>query len=396
MTPRKDNDQRVFVLAGGAAWESAVLAHIDASPRLSLVRRCIDVADLLASSKTDHAHAVILDPSLPGFDAGVADRLENEGLALVSVGAAAPSLGVMASIDLGELHTLGDLLATLAETTAPTSTTVPDSESLSNETSGHVTAVWGPVGAPGRSTLALSLAASHAKSGAPTLLVDADVRGAAIAQMLAVLDDVSGVLASCRDVNLGRSRDMSEHALRVKPSLDVLTGIPRPDVWHHVRPAALVRVLDQARARYEHVVVDCGWDIESDDPISAARGDIAQAVIEYADLTLGVGKPDPISITRLLRSVGELSLIASRLELVLNQMRPSTPWSEGQISDIIFEVSGQRPMAFIPFDAEACDRALLAGEPAISEARGSAFEPALERLADMIRSTLDPVARSHT
>ncbi|TXJ03993.1 MAG: tyrosine-protein kinase family protein [Aeromicrobium sp.] len=396
MTNRKDSNQRLFVLAGGAAWESAVLAHIDASPRLSLVRRCIDVADLLASSKTDHAHAVVLDPTLPGFDAGVADRLEGEGLALVSVGAAAPGLGVVSNIELGEIHALGDLLATIAVTADPASPLTVDEGPDFNENLGQVTAVWGPVGAPGRSTLALSLAASHAKAGERTLLVDADVRGAAVAQMLAVLDDVSGVLASSRDVNLGRSRDMSEHALRVKPSLDVLTGIPRPDVWHHVRPAALVRVLDQARARYDHVVVDCGWDLESDDPISAARGDITQAVIEFADLTLGVGKPDPISITRLLRSVGEVSVIATRLELVLNQIRPSTPWAEGQISDMIFEVSGQRPMAFIPFDAEACDRALLTGEPAIGGGRGTAFESALERLADMIRSTLAPVTSSHT
>ena len=58
-------------------------------------------------------------------------------------------------------------------------------------------AVWGPAGAPGRTTVATGLAAVLATRG-PTMLVDADPYGGSVAQVLGVLDEVSGLLAAAR------------------------------------------------------------------------------------------------------------------------------------------------------------------------------------------------------
>ena len=55
-------------------------------------------------------------------------------------------------------------------------------------------AVWGPAGAPGRTTVAVGLAAEIGRRHR-TLLVDADPYGGAVAQQLGVVDEVSGVLA---------------------------------------------------------------------------------------------------------------------------------------------------------------------------------------------------------
>ena len=59
-------------------------------------------------------------------------------------------------------------------------------------------AVWGPAGAPGRTTVAAGVAAELARRRVRTVLVDADPYGGAVAQQLGVLDEVSGLLSAAR------------------------------------------------------------------------------------------------------------------------------------------------------------------------------------------------------
>ena len=63
---------------------------------------------------------------------------------------------------------------------------------------GKVTAVWGPAGAPGRTTTAIALASELAAAGLRVALVDADTVGAAIAPSLGLLDEAPGLAAACR------------------------------------------------------------------------------------------------------------------------------------------------------------------------------------------------------
>ena len=66
------------------------------------------------------------------------------------------------------------------------------------ETPGRTLVVWGPAGAPGRTTVAVALASVLAGRGLRTTLVDADPYGGAVAQHLGVLDEVSGLLSAAR------------------------------------------------------------------------------------------------------------------------------------------------------------------------------------------------------
>ena len=61
-----------------------------------------------------------------------------------------------------------------------------------------VTVVWGPTGAPGRTTVAVTLAAQLAAGGVRTLLVDLDTWGACVAQVLGMVDEAPGVAAAAR------------------------------------------------------------------------------------------------------------------------------------------------------------------------------------------------------
>ena len=64
--------------------------------------------------------------------------------------------------------------------------------------------MWGPTGAPGRTTVAVGLATELARSGVHTLLADADVYGGVVAQVLGFLDEAPGLAAAVRLANNGQ------------------------------------------------------------------------------------------------------------------------------------------------------------------------------------------------
>ncbi|RFP68443.1 tyrosine-protein kinase family protein, partial [Micrococcus luteus] len=67
-----------------------------------------------------------------------------------------------------------------------------------------VTVVWGPTGAPGRTTVAVNLAAEHAVAGRNTLLVDLDTYGPAVGVHLGLTEESAGVARAVRRADHGR------------------------------------------------------------------------------------------------------------------------------------------------------------------------------------------------
>ena len=63
---------------------------------------------------------------------------------------------------------------------------------------GQLTAVWGPIGSPGVTTVAVNTAVESVLSGHRTLLIDADTYGAAVAVHLGLLDDTAAIAQACR------------------------------------------------------------------------------------------------------------------------------------------------------------------------------------------------------
>ena len=88
-------------------------------------------------------------------------------------------------------------------------------------------AVWGPTGAPGRTTVAVTVAAELAASGVATLLADADVYGGVVAQVLGFLDEAPGLAAAARLANNGQLdvAALAGAAPHAAPQLRVVTRI---------------------------------------------------------------------------------------------------------------------------------------------------------------------------
>ncbi|MFL0713340.1 MAG: CpaE family protein [Microcella pacifica] len=142
----------------------------------------------------------------------------------------------------------------------------------------RVIAVWGPAGAPGRTTIAIGLAAELAGRGLPVCLVDADTYGGAIAPALGLLDESPGFAAACRLAGSGSlTADELDRVAQRAPlgstlrgthgELRVLTGIGRPHRWPELSAERVTSVLEECRAWRPIVVVDTGFNLETDEEL---------------------------------------------------------------------------------------------------------------------------------
>lgn len=372
----------VLVAAGGAAWEPDVLRTTETDPVLTLLRRCVDVADLLVAADGRPGAVALVDQDLPGLDADVVWRLQQAGVHVVGVEAdperVAP-LGIVRVVARHEVARLGDDLLE-----PPPGRPAAD---------GRVVAVWGPVGAPGRSTVALGLAAELAAVGTSTAVVDADPFGGTLAQSLGVLDEVSGLLAAARASNAGEPDAVARHAVAVADRLVLLTGLPRADMWPHVRAGAYELVLAQCRALAQVTVVDAGFCLEdggSFDRGGPRRHQLTRLSLEAADEVVVVAAADPVGLSRFVRAVAELgeTVPGARLRLVVNGARPSLGWSPEEVARTLERLTGLRPDHVLPHDRAALDTALMHGATLRERASGSPLTAALGTLARDVRHAL--------
>ena len=335
----------VLVLAAGAGWEPAALAALAGRPDVVVLKRCVDVADLLATAAAGQADVAVVGLDAPGLDAAAVDHLRGHGVRTVAVlpGGADTDVSLLAASRIGVRATLGDdALDGLGELV-----TADDREPD------------GPV------------------------LVDAYPYGGAVAQQLGVVDEVSGLLAAARLVATGR---LEERFAGVPRSLDhrfsVVTGLPRADRWPEVRDGVVEHLLEVAQG-HGHVVVDTGFCLE-DDPFldqvgtRPGRNRMTLAALGCADEVVVVGSADPVGLSRLARGLVELAEVVAppSVHVLVNRMRPTLGWSERHIVAMIDGLVPASRVRFLPDDRAGVDRALLAGRT-LQEVGDSALTRAL-------------------
>lgn len=378
----------VVIAAGDAAWESAAIREVEGSSVLRLARRCVDVADLIAVAQTGRAAAALVSVDLPGLDVDAVHRIERAGVRVAAVGADArqcEAFGIVRQLRLGSLDDVARDVHPVAPAVA--GTTAP------------VVAVWGPAGAPGRSTVALSLASATAARGVDTVLVDADTYGGSQGQMLSVLDDVSGLVAACRAANQGRGHEVGDHLLGIDSGLRLLTGLPRADMWPQVRVGALDVVLGRLRSDAALVVVDCGFSLEPGTaPGGGGRNQTTLQVLEQADVAVVVGRPDPVGLARLVRGLHDLAEAAPGLEQVVavNMVRTTLGWGERDIRATVSRLAGVEPVVHLPFDQSGLDLAALSGRSPREAAPSSPFVSRMEVLAGHVLDRVLPARSAAT
>ncbi|MBD8868735.1 AAA family ATPase [Nocardioides donggukensis] len=393
----------VLVVAAGAPWESRALAGLGERPGVVVLKRCMDVTDLLASATSGQAQVAVVSVDAPGLDGAAVDHLGRSGVRVVAV---APDPGAERMRDhlarLGVAGVVGaDALADLPEAVlsaagggasgaaAPGPPAGARSDApASTPATGRTVAVWGPAGAPGRTTVALGLAGELARRGADPLLLDVDPWGGAVAQHLGVLDEVSGLLACARSTPRAELADRFLGLQRRVAGIRVLTGLPRPDRWVEVRPGTVTHLVELGRGQGP-VLLDTGFCLEEDPGADVAgrpgRNALTTEALRAADAVLAVGTADPVGLTRLARGLVELrELLDGRgVHVVVNRMRGSLGWSEDEVRSMVTGFARVESLHLLPEDRSATDRALLAGRT-LTETGDSGLSRALAGIVDVV------------
>ena len=416
----------VLLAADASAWEAPALEVIRTAGRhLTLVKRCLDLTDLLATAAAGTAEVALVSSRLPGLDADAVDRLLTHGVRVVAVveDDAPPTLGddvpdegerllrsgVARVLQAGNVAAVADVVREAAEDPAENPAAAaqdagpPDLADLAElrdppERAGRLVAVWGPTGGPGRTTLAVGIAAEAAHRGTSVSLIDADPYGGAAGQHLAVLEEVSGLLAATRLANAGTlDAGALARVARQVAGLRLLTGLPRPDRWNEVRSQAFREVLATARRLDDLVVVDTGFGLPEprDDVFGAGpdRDDMTRAAIEQADDVVVVASADPVGLTRLARSLRDLLDLrpGGPALVVVNRMRATLGWTERDVRYLVGGVTPGASVMFLPEDRAAADRSLVSGRPLVA-CGDSALRRAVAAVAESLMGPPTPGA----
>ena len=278
---------------------------------------------------------------------------------------------------------------------------------LASAPPGQVVAVWGPAGAPGRSTLAIELAAELSRGHHHVCLVDADTHAPALALMLGLSDEGPGFAAACRQAERGLL-DAAELERIAAPvgvgdgRIDVLAGINRAGRWPELSERRVTGALEACRAWAAHTVVDVASSVERDEEIVSdvidgpRRNAATLAALHAADRVVAVLAADPLGVARFLRAHAELraSIGATPVTVVANRLRPGTLGvdAHGQIRRTLERFAGIRDVWFVPQDPRSVDAALLTARPVADTAPRSPLTLAVRRL--VAESVAPPVASS--
>ena len=426
----------LLTAGNGQSWENDLVAALDRpGAGMSVIRRCVDIADVLTAATTGQASAVVLSGELRRLDTEAVQRLAAAGVAVIAIYPAAEPrvktrlerIGITtlvaddagAAAVMAATRTAMNRLASGAgsaggnppvtgsaahRTVADPRFALPPDGALGPSIPvlaqadppplGRVVAVWGPAGAPGRTMLAANLAVESAEAGRPTLLVDADVYGGVLGNAFGLLDESPGLAGACRQAANGRLdlAELTRLVWTVGTNLRLLTGISRADRWPEVRPSAIPVLLGVARSMAPVTVVDCGFCLEADEEITfdtaaPRRNGATLAVLGEADVVIAIGSADPPGMERLVRGLAELREMVPDTQplVVLNRSRRTAASADEAVAALA-RFTGLGVTAILPEDRSNTDKAWQQGIPLAQAAPGSALRKAVRDLTGAVVS----------
>ena len=266
---------------------------------------------------------------------------------------------------------------------------------------GAVIAVWGPSGSPGRTTIAISVAAELAALGHSVALADVDTHGASIAPALGMLDEAPGFAAACRLAGNDSltHQELERIAQRYESPLGgfwVLTGIGRPSRWPELSGERVASTIKKCRTWVDYTILDTSSSLENDEEISSdlfapRRNAAAVTAVHEADAIVAVGSADPVGLSRFLRAHVDMIETASTADVtvVMNRIRASAIGMNphGQVTQTLSRFGGIESPVLVPHDQAGLDGAVLSGRTLADSAPRS---PARAAIRSLVTSRLVP------
>ena len=336
----------VCILAAPDIEAEPAIVQLAAGLSLRILRRSLDAADLLAVSFIEPQTAVVLSAGLPRLTAEVVATLQRGDRRVLGL--------AQTSADEDRLRALGVLLVVMVRTpeltltqilqsltgnigplrghwetgawNAPSLTSVASEpadillefkhEGLGSKHEGQVLAIWGPYGAPGRTTATLAVAKLMAATGKSVCVIDADTSGPSMTLLFSVIEDASGIVVACRYAQRGslRKESLLTVVRNVAAGIGVIGGVSHPDRWEELHPHSFREVLNLCRSTFDYTCVDLGAGLDpiGSDPESfeLQRFSAASTALREADAVLAVGLATPLGLSRLLTSLGLVMSLA--------------------------------------------------------------------------------------
>jgi hypothetical protein len=405
----------LLLAAPGIALEPALVA---AAPgrRVRVLRRCLDAADLLAASAAEPEAVVAVSAGLPRLSSDVVSRLRGEGArAVVGLAGDPDDARRLRAVGVPTVVTVGDdpgtVLTSIVEVAAARSTpdaTDPLAAAGSSGQAaagcpvprvGEIVAVWGPQGAPGRTTVAIGLAEALAAGGRRVCLVDADTYAPSITLALGIVEEASGIVVACRRAEAAggvasgsatstavSSTAVSSAARAMAGGWDVLGGLPTPERWSDLRPAGLERLWGGCALAYDVTVVDVGFCLESDeaDPWARSRNAAAVSALAAAGHLVAVGDSSAAGAVRMATAWPAVERLRSGRPVVMIRNR-ATGRDRGW-EQVLRGVGAPAPAVTVPEDGRALSACWRRGRTLAEGARRSPVRRALGDLSRMIVS----------
>ena len=359
----------MVTLAGDPEREADLAPRLATEPSLDLYLRCVDRVELLAAMRSGEIDSIVAVGAPSWFDAEAAAEAGRGGIRVVGI--ADNSLETEALQQRGA--SVLNAHATVGEIVDACRFANPASmpPSITTESRpGRVIAVWGPKGAPGRTTIAIELSHALAETAEGTVLMDADPYGGDVLQMLGVVEELPTVVwAAAAAASADGRSDFIANLRRVGRHGPLLVpGLPRADLWPEVSDYGYAELIKLLAAQTRFLVVDIGFCFESQGSFGGpdGRNGMALATLERADRVIAVCRGDVVGIKNFIWSFESLRdhVDEERVSIVLNRVR-----GEGrELGELLFRHTGVRPTVLIPDLPTDCSKAVEQGK-AIHEVR---------------------------
>jgi len=380
------NELRIVTLAGDPDREAALALEIAGRRDVELVLRCVDRVELLAALRSDAIDAIVSVGAPAWFDKQEAYEASKAGIVVVGLVHDAPDADRLAELGAGLLPSEAPVQEVVDRCRSSEPLPAPAQPAHhSNGDRGRLIAVWGPKGAPGRTRVAIELAAGFAANEPSTLLIDCDPYGGDVVQMLGIVEELASIVWAARLAARGqldsiRLADDLRRAGRGGPI--VLPGLPRAELWADVSEFGWRALLDVAVSSFTHTVCDVGFCIETASSPYPGNGEgrnrMAIATLRAADAVVAVCRADPVGLKNFVWMFEHLRELVDEesIRIVANRVRRS---EETQVGEVLRKHVGRRPAAYIPDMPSEVHRALLLGR-SLREAGASSSAAAIEAL----------------
>jgi|SRR5579864_8879368 len=401
---------RLAVGIGDPEKEREVLPELDVAPELVVAERCLSAETLLEAVLSRRVDAVLvaydlhrLGRVLPELEATGVPRVllahnpdEPRWQALGGIvlpDTAPPALirdalqaaikgEAFGRVEASVVQADGfDVLRLLPEDQAEPARPERRAPAADHAGSALVLAVASGHGAPGRTFVAVNLAAALG-AVAPTLLIDADVAGPSVAVYLDA-DPTRNIfmVAHAEPESPWEWQNALEQEAqpldRRSPQARVLAGIPKPDMRQRLNRRFLEGLLPTLRREARYVVIDAGAEL------LGADGAFHRAVLGLADQVLLVTAADLVGLWHARTAFGvirdHLLIDPSRVALVLNGHDPHFHHSRTEIEWSL----GAGTAAVVPYEHAAVQRSISAQRPVVLDP-GSRAGRALVELASRV------------